>query len=128
MRLLLDTHAFIWYTTDSSRLTATGRSLIDNGENDILLSTASVWEMAIKNSIGRLTFSMPFMEFIKQQLAVNRIDILEITFDHIEVVASLPLHHRDPFDRLIIAQSMAEQIPILSVDAIFDAYAIARVW
>ena len=128
MRLLLDTHAFIWYTTDSSRLTATGRSLIDNGENDILLSTASVWEMAIKHSIGRLTFSMPFMEFIKQQIAVNRIDILEITFDHIEVVASLPLHHRDPFDRLIIAESMAQQIPILSVDAIFDAYAIARVW
>jgi PIN domain nuclease of toxin-antitoxin system len=126
MRLLLDTHAFIWYTTDSSRLTATGRSLIDNGENDILLSTASVWEMAIKHSIGRLTFSMPFMEFIKQQIAVNIIDILEIIFDHIEVVASLPLHHRDPFDRLIIAQSMAEQIPILSVDAIFDAYAIAR--
>ena len=128
MRLLLDTHAFIWYTTDSSRLTATGRSLIDNGENDILLSTARVWEMAIKHTIGRLTFSMPFMEFIKQQIAVNRIDILEITFDHIEVVASLPLHHRDPFDRLIIAQSMAQQIPILSVDAIFDASAIARLW
>ncbi|MEG3988849.1 type II toxin-antitoxin system VapC family toxin [Microcoleus sp. S28C3] len=128
MRLLLDTHAFIWYTTDSSRLTATGRSLIDNGENDILLSTASVWEMAIKHSIARLTFSRPFMEFIKQQIAVNRIEILEITFDQIEVVASLALHHRDPFDRLIIAQSMAEQIPILSVDAIFDAYAIARVW
>jgi PIN domain nuclease of toxin-antitoxin system len=71
---------------------------------------------------------MPFMEFIKQQIAVNRIDILEITFGHIEVVASLPLHHRDPFDRLIIAQFMAQQIPILSVDAIFDAYAIARVW
>jgi len=119
MRLLLDTHAFIWYTTDSSKLSITGRSLIDNGENDILLSTASVWERAIKHSIGRLTFSMPFMEFIKQQIAVNRIDILEITFDYIEVVASLPLHHRDPFDRLIIAQSMAQQIPILSVDAIF---------
>ena len=128
MRWLLDTHAFIWYTTDSSGLTATGRALIDNGENDILLSTASVWEMAIKHSIGRLTFSKPFMEFIKQQIAVNRIEILQITFDHIEVVASLPLHHRDPFDRLIIAQSMAKQIPILSVDAIFDAYAIARVW
>ncbi|MEG5067197.1 type II toxin-antitoxin system VapC family toxin [Microcoleus sp. B3-A4] len=128
MRLLLDTHAFIWYTTDSSRLTATGRALIDNGENDLLLNTASVWEMAIKHSIGRLNFSMPFMEFIKQQIAVNKIDILEITFGHIEVVASLPLHHRDPFDRLIIAQSMAEQIPILTVDAIFDAYAIARLW
>jgi PIN domain nuclease of toxin-antitoxin system len=72
---------------------------------------------------------MPFMvELIEQQIAVNRIDILEITFEHIEVVASLPLHHRDPFDRLIIAQSMAQQIPILNVDAIFDACAIARVW
>ncbi len=128
MRLLLDTHAFIWYTTDGLGLSTTGRSLIDNGDNDILLSTASVWEMAIKHSIGRLNFSVPFMEFIKQQIAVNRIEILEISFDHIEVVASLPLHHRDPFDRLIIAQSMAEQIPVLSVDGIFDAYAIARLW
>ncbi|WP_293154845.1 MULTISPECIES: type II toxin-antitoxin system VapC family toxin [unclassified Microcoleus] len=128
MRLLLDTHAFIWYATDSSRLSTTARSLIDNGNNDIIFSTASVWEMAIKHSIGRLNFSMPFMEFIKQQIAVNRIEILEISFDHIEVVASLPLHHCDPFDRLIIAQSMAEQIPVLSVDAIFDGYAIARLW
>lgn len=128
MRLLLDTHAFIWYATDSSRLSTTARSLIDNGDNDILLSTASVWEMAIKHSIGRLNFSRPFMEFIKQQIAINRIEILEISFDHIEVVASLPLHHRDPFDRLIIAQSMAEQIPILSVDTIFDNYTIARIW
>lgn len=128
MRLLLDTHAFIWYATDSSRLSITARTLIDNGDNDILISTASIWEMAIKHSIGRLNFSMPFMEFIKQQIALNRIEILEISFDHIEIVASLPLHHRDPFDRLIIAQSMAEQIPILSVDAIFDAYTIARIW
>ncbi|MEG5139676.1 MULTISPECIES: type II toxin-antitoxin system VapC family toxin [unclassified Microcoleus] len=128
MRLLLDTHAFIWYRTNSSRLSITWRSLINKGDNNILLSTASVWEMAIKHSIGRLNFSMPFMEFVKQQIAVNRIEILEISFDHIEVVASLPLHHRDPFDRLIIAQSMAEQIPVLSVDVIFDAYAIARLW
>ncbi len=71
---------------------------------------------------------MPFMEFIKQQIALNRIEILEINLNHIEVVASLPLHHRDPFDRLIIAQSMSEQIPVLSVDDIFDAYAIARLW
>lgn len=104
------------------------RSLIDNGDNDILLSTASVWEIAIKHGNGKLNFSLPFMEFVKQQIAVNRIDILEISFDHIEVVASLPLHHRDPFDRPIIAQSMAEQIPVLSVDTTFDADAIARVW
>lgn len=128
MRLLLDTHTFIWYATDNSRLSTIARSLINNGENDIFLSTASIWEMAIKHSIGRLSFSLPFMEFIKQQLSVSNIGILEINLDQIEIVASLPLHHRDPFDRLIISQAIAEQIPILSVDSVFDNYAIARLW
>ena len=128
MRLLLDTHTFIWYATDNSRLSTIARSLINNGENDIFLSTASIWEMAIKHSIGRLSFSLPFMEFIRQQLSVSNIGILEINLHQIEVVASLPLHHRYPFDRLIIAQAIAEQIPILSVDSVFDAYAIARLW
>lgn len=128
MRLLLDTHTFIWYATDNSRLSTIARSLINNGENDIFLSTASIWEMAIKHSIGRLSFSLPFMEFIRQQLSVSNMGILEINLHQIEVVASLPLHHRDPFDRLIIAQAIAEQIPILSVDSVFDAYAIARLW
>ena len=125
---LLDTHTFIWYLTDNPRLSAHVKLLIEDENNEKLVSIASIWEMAIKHSIGRLNFSLPFMEFVRQQLTVSNIGLLEINLQHIEVVASLPLHHRDPFDRLIIAQSMAEQIPILSVDAIFDAYAIARVW
>ncbi len=125
MRLLLDTHTFIWYVTDNPRLSAHVKLLIEDENNEKLVSIASIWEMAIKHSIGRLNFSLPFMEFVGQQLTVSNIGLLEINLQHIEVVASLPLHHRDPFDRLIIAQSMAEQIPILSVDAIFDAYAIA---
>ena len=128
MRLLLDTHTFIWYVTDNPRLSANVKLLIEDENNEKLVSMASIWEMAIKHSIGRLNFSLPFMEFVGQQLSVSNIGLLEINLNHIEVVASLPLHHRDPFDRLIIAQSMAEQIPILSVDAIFDAYAIARLW
>jgi PIN domain nuclease of toxin-antitoxin system len=128
MRLLLDTHTFIWYVTDNPRLSANVKLLIEDENNEKLVSMASIWEMAIKHSIGRLNFSLPFMEFIGQQLNVSNIGLLEINLNHIEVVASLPLHHRDPFDRLIIAQSMAEQIPVLSVDAIFDAYAIARIW
>ena len=128
MRLLLDTHTFIWYVTDNPRLSAHVKLLIEDENNEKLVSIASIWEMAIKHSIGRLNFSLPFMEFVGQQLTVSNIGLLEINLQHIEVVASLPLHHRDPFDRLIIAQSMAEQIPILSVDAICDAYAIARVW
>ncbi|MEG4289371.1 type II toxin-antitoxin system VapC family toxin [Microcoleus sp. C2C3] len=127
MRLLLDTHTFIWYVTDNPRLSAHVKLLIENENNEKLVSIASIWEMAIKHSIGRLNFSLPFMEFVGQQLTVSNIGLLEINLQHIEVVASLPLHHRDPFDRLIIAQSMAEQIPILSVDAIFDAYASAGV-
>ena len=125
---LLDTHTFIWYVTDNPRLSANVKRLIEDENNEKLVSIASIWEMAIKHSIGRLNFSLPFMEFVRQQLDVSNIGLLEINLDHIEVVASLPLHHRDPFDRLIIAQSMAEQIPVLSVDAIFDAYAIARLW
>ncbi|MBE9184018.1 type II toxin-antitoxin system VapC family toxin [Microcoleus sp. LEGE 07076] len=128
MRLLLDTHTFIWYVTDNPRLSANVKLLIEDENNEKLVSIASIWEMAIKHSIGRLNFSLPFMEFVRQQLSVSNIGLLEININHIEVVASLPLHHRDPFDRLIIAQSMAEQIPVLSVDAIFDAYAIARLW
>lgn len=128
MRLLLDTHTFIWYVTDNPRLSANVKLLIEDEDNEKLVSIASIWEMAIKHSIGRLNFSLPFMEFVRQQLSVSNIGLLEINLDHIEVVASLPLHHRDPFDRLIIAQSMAEQIPVLSVDVIFDAYAIARLW
>ena len=128
MRLLLDTHTFIWYVTDNPRLSAHVKLVIEDENNEKLVSIASIWEMAIKHSIGRLNFSLPFIEFVRQQLTVSNIGLLEINLQHIEVVASLPLHHRDPFDRLIIAQSMAEQIPILSVDAIFDAYAIARVW
>jgi len=128
MRLLLDTHTFIWYVTDNPRLSAHVKLLIEDENNEKLVSIASIWEMAIKHSIGRLNFSLPFIEFVGQQLTVSNIGLLEINLQHIEVVASLPLHHRDPFDRLIIAQSMAQQIPILSVDAIFDAYAIARVW
>lgn len=128
MRLLLDTHTFIWYVTDNPRLSANVKRLIEDENNEKLVSIASIWEMAIKHSIGRLNFNLPFMEFVRQQLSVSNIGLLEINLNHIEVVASLPLHHRDPFDRLIIAQSMAEQIPVLSVDAIFDAYAIARLW
>jgi PIN domain nuclease of toxin-antitoxin system len=124
----LDTHTFIWYVTDNPRLSAHVKLLIEDENNEKLVSIASIWEMAIKHSIGRLNFSLPFIEFVGQQLTVSNIGLREINLQHIEVVASLPLHHRDPFDRLIIAQSMAEQIPVLSRDAFFDACAIARVW
>lgn len=128
MRLLLDTHTFIWFVTDNPKLSDTARGLINYGNNEILLSIASIWEMAIKQSTGKLSFGLPFRVFIEQQVSFNRIDILNINLDHIEVVVTLPFHHRDPFDRLIIAQAMVEQIPILSADSVFDAYSVQRWW
>lgn len=128
MRQLLDTHTFIWYVTDNPRLSPEVQELIDDEDNEILLSIASVWEMAIKHSTGKLSFELPFMVFVEQQLSVNNIGLLNINLDHITIIATLPFHHRDPFDRLIIAQAMVEQLPILSADTVLDAYAIARFW
>jgi len=126
MRQLLDTHTLIWFVMGDSRISVSVRSQIEN--NDNLLSVASVWEMAIKHSIGKLNFGMAFAEFIEQQIIINGIELLPITIDHIAVVSTLPLHHRDPFDRLLIAQAITENIPMLSADKIFDAYPIRRLW
>ncbi|MGH8000220.1 MAG: type II toxin-antitoxin system VapC family toxin [Brasilonema sp.] len=128
MRLLIDTHVLIWYILDIQKLSATVRILIDDKGNEIMVSTASLWEMAIKQSTGKLSFHLPFEVFITQQLSLNDFNLLDIKIDHLAVVATLPLHHRDPFDRLLIAQSIVEQIPILSTDSAFDAYPIERLW
>jgi len=126
MRQLLDTHSFIWFVMGNPRITPRVRALIEDNEN--LLSIASIWEMAIKHSSGKLSFGIPFELFIEQQVRPNGIELLNINLDHINVVASLPFHHRDPFDRLLIAQAMVEQIPILSADSVFDNYLMERLF
>lgn len=128
MKLLLDTHTFIWYVTDNPKLSATAQQLINDGNNEVLLSAVSIWEMAIKQSIGKLNFELPFELFITRQLAVNNFDLLDIRVEHLVIIANLPLHHRDPFDRLIIAQAMVEQLPIVGADGVFDSYTIERLW
>ena len=128
MKILLDTHTFIWFVTDSSRLSTTAKALIEDEYNEKLLSIASIWEMGIKHSIGKLTFELPFMTFIESQLQQNSMEILNIRIEHLDVVANLPLHHRDPFDRLIISQAIVEQLPIVGVDKAFDSYAVRRLW
>ena len=128
MILLLDTHTFIWYVTDNSRLSNQVLEFINDENNEILLSIASLWEIAIKQNLGKLNFNQPFEIFITQQLNLNDFSLLDIKISHVTVVATLPLHHRDPFDRILIAQALVENIPILSADKIFDAYPIRRVW
>ncbi|MEH2383816.1 MAG: type II toxin-antitoxin system VapC family toxin [Nostoc sp.] len=128
MILLLDTHTFIWYVTDNSRLSNQVLDLINDENNEILLSIASLWEIAIKENLGKLRFNQPFEIFITHQLSLNDFRLLDIKISHVTIVATLPLHHRDPFDRLLIAQSIVENIPLLSADKIFDAYPIRRIW
>ncbi|MDJ0735416.1 MAG: type II toxin-antitoxin system VapC family toxin [Nostocaceae cyanobacterium] len=128
MRILLDTHSFLWFIAGNPKLSSTARSLIEDINNQRLLSVASLWEIAIKQSLGKLTLAMPFDILIPQQLSLNSIDILHIEINHLTVVCTLPFHHRDPFDRLLIAQALVEEIPIVSADSAFDAYSVSRLW
>lgn len=128
MKILLDTHAFLWFIEDSPKLSTEARSAIEDGFNEPLLSVASLWEMAIKVSVGRLDLKKPFETFVPDQLELNGFDQLAISFQHIAVVAKLPFHHRDPFDRLLVAQALVEGIPLVSADDLLDAYGVIRLW
>lgn len=128
MKLLLDTHSFLWFISGSDSISSTARALIEEPSNQPLFSIASLWEMAIKLSIGKLSLAQSFETLIPQQMKLNGIELLSIEIDHVATVAKLPFHHRDPFDRLLIAQAMVEQIPIVSADSAFSAYAIECLW
>jgi len=127
MKIIIDTHTFLWFINESPKLSVTIKTLIE-ADTDLLLSVASLWEIAVKVSIGKLNLPDTFERFIPEQLMLNDIEILPIALPHLNLVATLPLHHRDPFDRLLIAQSMAEGLAIASVDGIFDAYKVNRIW
>jgi PIN domain nuclease of toxin-antitoxin system len=128
LRALLDTHSFLWFVTADKKLSTTAEGLISVGENELLLSVASVWEIAIKVNTGRLPIPEPLDTFIPGQLEKNRIALLPIALAHVVEAARLPLHHRDPFDRLLICQAIVESLPILSADSVFDDYPVRRIW
>ncbi|MFO7678730.1 MAG: type II toxin-antitoxin system VapC family toxin [Chloroflexota bacterium] len=128
MPYLLDTHAFLWFIGGDERLPLNLRTLITDPENDILLSIASLWEIAIKTSLGKLSLGKPFTNLIPTQLAANTISVLPISLAALNLVTELPFHHRDPFDRLIIAQAITENLPILSKDAQFSQYSVTLLW
>jgi PIN domain nuclease of toxin-antitoxin system len=128
MRLLIDTHAFLWAASDKDRLSERARSLIEDASNEIYVSSASLWEIAIKIGIGKLRLTSPYETFIAKQLAITNILVLSSSIRHYAALAALPVHHKDPFDRLIIAQSIVEATPIVSIDAKFDTYLVNRIW
>ena len=128
MRVLLDTHALLWFLLDDARVGRKARPIMTDPSNSLLVSPASYWEIAIKIGIGKYTLGEDLAEFMEREIAENEMTVLAITARHAGLVARLPFHHRDPFDRLLIAQAMVEQIPVLSSDAMFDRYSVVRVW
>lgn len=126
--VLLDTHTLIWFIMGDTRLPVALRTLIETVENQRFISVVSLWEIAIKMSLGKLDMGAPFAALIPGQLVANQIEILPIAVAHLHQVAQLPFHHRDPFDRLLIAQSQAEQLPLLSSDPTFAEYNAQRLW
>jgi PIN domain nuclease of toxin-antitoxin system len=128
MKYLLDTHALLWIVTNDPRLSKKAKNVYLTSENLIFFSIASLWEMAIKISLKKLSIEEPLNEFIQIHIKANDIKFLNIEIPHILALENLAYYHRDPFDRLIIAQSIHEDITILSSDKIFDLYPIKRVW
>ena len=128
MRALLDTHTILWYAFGDPKLSALAKSLVDDPVNEKLLSIVSPWEVGIKVGSGKLSVAKPVDIFFASQINLLSLQLLPITLAHVARVSALPLHHRDPFDRMLIAQSLTENIPLLSADAAFDAYGITRLW
>lgn len=127
MKAILDTHAFLWALAGDARLSGHARDIF-TGSTDLSLSIASVWEILIKAQSGKLSFPRPAGPYVLSRMAENRIKRLPITIDHLLALDRLPVHHRDPFDRMLIAQSMEEHWPIITADPIFKKYPVQVIW
>ncbi len=128
MRILLDTHTFLWWITADDRLSPRSIELISDGNNELLFSTASGWEIAIKAGLGRLDIPDPLDRFVSEHLFRNHIGVLPVQLSHALHVYALPQLHRDPFDRLLVAQAQLEKLPILSSDRRIAKYEVEVLW
>ncbi len=128
MKLLLDTHAFIWWDSAPTRLPPKVADLCRDRANQVILSVASVWEMQIKLQLGKLRVNRPLAELIEAQQRTNAIEVLPVTLSHVLALEALPSHHRDPFDRLLMAQANVEGAVIVSHDSAFADYPVQLVW
>ena len=128
MRILLDTHVLIWLVEGDKNLSTVARSAIEDEDNSLYLSIASLWEITIKLSLGKLDLQLSVDEMVESFLIPGGIEILQIETSHLSILRDLPLHHRDPFDRLIIAQAQAEKMTLISADGVFDLYGVDLQW
>jgi PIN domain nuclease of toxin-antitoxin system len=128
MKLLLDTHTFIWWTIQKARLSANALAVMQNPQNELLLSIASLWEMQLKIQLGKLHFNLPLPQLIEDQQRINGLRLLPIDPNHIYTLDQLPFHHKDPFDRLLVAQAIDESLPLLTADPALAAYPVQIIW
>lgn len=126
--ILLDTHTFLWFILDDPQLSPKADQLISDPNNAIAISPVTYWEIAIKISIGKYSLPEPYEIFMDREISINDFKILPIQPKHTAVLIDLPFYHKDPFDRLLIAQASVEKIPIISNDQIFDQYPVQRIW
>ena len=128
MRVLLDTHVFLWWVEGNRVLPAKVRSIVADPANECLISLVSAWELAIKAGLGKLKLALPVKRFIVENVAANGFRMLDIKIAHVGRVETLASHHGDPFDRLLIAQALEEDIPLVTADPIFRKYGVKRIW
>jgi PIN domain nuclease of toxin-antitoxin system len=128
VRFLVDTHAILWWLRDDLRLSRAARTIVGDGANELLWSVASSWEIAVKLSTGKLDLDRPLHRLFADLVSEQGMVVLPIGHEHCARVAELPLHHRDPFDRMLVAQAQQERVPILTADPKLAAYDVEIVW
>ena len=128
MKYLVDTCAFLWFTAGSTKLSVRARQTIEDPNHSMYLSTASAWEIAIKYAQKKLILPEPPVEFVPRQLEANGFGHLNVTLHHALLAGELPFLHKDPFDRMLVAQAIVESLPIITSDSMFDSYPPLRIW
>lgn len=128
MRVLLDTHVFLWWITDDAKLPGSVRNFISDGNNELFFSAASCWEIVIKSQLGRMSLPHKIENFLPEQMVLNAVQGLPIQIGHALYVINLPDHHRDPFDRIIVAQAQLEKMPIITSDPLITKYDVDVIW
>jgi PIN domain nuclease of toxin-antitoxin system len=128
VKLLLDTHAFLWWVEGTPAVGRRARTAVSNPDNEVLFSIASCWELAIQLSRGKLRLAQRLERFIPEQLRLNGFSLLDVQLTHVVRVADLPFRHRDPFDRLLVAQALEDDLTIVSADRVFRQYGVALLW
>jgi PIN domain nuclease of toxin-antitoxin system len=128
LRLLLDTHTFLWFTLGDPQISAAALAAINDLGNDKLVSPVTYWEIAIKVSINKLVVTVPYEDFLHRGIVLNGFGVLHVEPRHTARVAKLPFHHKDPFDRLLIAQALVDDLTLVSNEALFASYGVKRLW